>query len=198
MECVYLIRDDESGLHKIGMSADWERRSRELKVGVVTSLVRVIHCNDARKWERVLHVMFKHKRLPQSEWFRISADEAIPKMEWLSSRASQSLIVGNCKEAQDGHYYRRRKSSNGNWYTEQKDRYAVRQERERQVESAIRLAERSKAREARREPGYWPTREDPSNVQWAEKDPTYRSLAGCMSLVLFAFVSSGLAGFLVP
>lgn len=27
-------------------------------------------------------------------------------------------------------------------------------------------------RNARNEPGYWPTREDPAQLEWAEKDPS--------------------------
>ena len=63
MECVYLIRDKQSGLHKIGMTKNWERRSKELKVGSITAKVRIVPCRNSEKWEKVLHAMFKQKRL---------------------------------------------------------------------------------------------------------------------------------------
>lgn len=183
-ECVYLIRDNATGLHKIGMSTNWERRARQLQVGIVTTKVRVVACKNAGQWERVLHAMFKHKRIPQSEWFRITAEEAIPKMEWLAMKTNQRIVIGIWKQAQDGHYYRRRKSGSGNWYTEQKNPYQIQQEESRQLELIISNSERAKLQEARREPGYWPTREDRAKVEWAEKDPTYTSVNGWVVLLI--------------
>ncbi len=188
MGCVYLIRDNETGLHKIGMTSDWERRSRQLKVGVCTTQVRVVPCRDPEKWERVLHAMFKHKRIPQSEWFRITAEEALPKMSWLAEQTSQKptivrqMVVGRWKQAQDGHYYRRRKSRYGNWYTEQLSTSQVRQLIEEQLELVITSAELEKARESRVEPGFWPSKVDRSKVEWAEKDPTYAAGQGCLGM----------------
>lgn len=183
-ECVYLICDNATGLHKIGMSTNWERRARQLQVGIVTTKVRVVACKNAGQWERVLHAMFKHKRIPQSEWFRITAEEAIPKMEWLAMKTNQRIVIGNWKQAQDGHYYRRRKSGSGNWYTEQKNSYQIQQEESRQLELIISNSERVKLQEARREPGYWPTRADRTKVEWAEKDPTYTSVNGWVVLLI--------------
>ncbi len=183
-ECVYLIRDNATGLHKIGMSTNWERRARQLQVGITTTKVRVVACKNAGQWERVLHAMFKHKRIPQSEWFRITAEEAIPKMEWLAMKTNQKIVIGNWKQAQDGHYYRRRKSGSGNWYTEQKDSYQIQKEECRQLELIISNTERVKLQQARREPGYWPTREDRTKVEWTEKDPTYTSVNGWVVVVV--------------
>ena len=72
-ELVYLIRDDASGLHKIGITTNWDRRSRELGVGLVP-------CDNSKYWEKVLHRYFKDRRLPQSEWFRVTEEEALPMM----------------------------------------------------------------------------------------------------------------------
>lgn len=198
MGFVYLIRDNETGLHKIGMTTDWERRSRQLKVGISTTQVRVVRCEDAEKWEKVLHAMFKHRRIPQSEWFRISAEEAIPKMTWLVEQTTQrrmligQMVIGRWKQAKDGHFYRRRKSSSGNWYTEQQTALAIRQCIEAQLELAIVTTEREKTQESRTEPGYWPTKEDPSKVEWAEKDPTYTPSQGCLGMA--AILILGLFG----
>jgi len=188
MECVYLIRDNETGLHKIGMSTNWERRARQLQVGVTTTKVRIVACKNAEKWERVLHAMFKHKRIPQSEWFRITAEEAIPKMEWLVMKTNQRIVIGNWKQAQDGHYFRRRKSGSGNWYTEQKTSSEIQQEVSRKLEFIINHSEKEKIQKARSEPGYWPTREDRTKVEWAEKDPTYNPVSGWIILVIISVV----------
>ena len=182
MECVYLIRDNESGLHKIGMSKNWERRASQLKVGTITTKVRIVPCRNSEKWEKVLHSMFNHKRLPQSEWFRITAEEAIPKMEWLASQTNQRMVIGNWHQAEAGHYYRRRKSRYDNWYTETKSAAQHRSDLNAQLEQTINYTEQEKRRAARVEPGYWPTKEDKNKVEWAEKDPTYISpTIGCIT-----------------
>jgi hypothetical protein len=132
--------------------------------------------------------MFKHKRIPQSEWFRITAEEALPKMTWLAEQTSQKpgivrqMVVGRWKQAQDGHYYRRRKSRYGNWYTEQKSAYVVRQMIEAQLELAISATEAEKAKQSRVESGFWPSKVDPNKIEWAEKDPTYTAGQGCLGM----------------
>ncbi len=178
--CVYLICHNETGLHKIGMTSNWERRSRELKVGTDTTKVRVVDCKNAEKWERVLHGMFKHKRIPQSEWFTISAEDAIPKMQWLANTTNQKMIIGLWKQSQAGHYYRRRRSSAGNWYTEQKTAFELQQEEFKELEIFIEKSKSKKLQEARKEPGYWPTKKNPAELEWAEKDPTYNPNLGCL------------------
>ena len=176
-ECVYLIRDNESGLHKIGMTTDWARRSKELQVGGSTTAVRTVPCSDALKWEKVLHAQFRHKRLPQSEWFRITEDEALPKVQWLvqqlaSAREQSRFVVGRWKQAQAGHYYRRRKSSSGHWYTETKTWAQIEEDRQRYLLGRAVAAERQAASQARREPGYWPASGGNDAVQWQAKDPS--------------------------
>lgn len=132
--------------------------------------------------------MFKHKRIPQSEWFRITAEEAIPKMQWLSNKTNQPIVIGNWKKAKDGHYYRRRKSRHDNWYTQQKSAVEINQEKAHQLELIIGNSEREKLRKSRKEPGYWPTKEDRSKIEWAEKDPTYNPIAGWMILVVASVI----------
>lgn len=187
MEYVYLIRDNGTGLHKIGMTSNWERRKKELRVGSVTTPIKIVQCKDAKKWERVLHAMFKHKRLPQSEWFRIEAKDAIPKMEWLANQSSQSIVIGNWKQAKDGHWYRRRKSGSGNWYTEQQDAQNMRRLIDQQLETTVGQAEKEWLNKSRNEPGFWPAKEDKTRIEWQEKDPTAPG-SGC-SPVLIAIIA---------
>jgi hypothetical protein len=72
---IYLIRCNQSGLHKIGITGDWDRRRRELVVGSKTTSVRVVRVNDGRQLERWLHKRYKAVRLPQTEYFQLSADD---------------------------------------------------------------------------------------------------------------------------
>ena len=172
MEGVYLIKDNESGLHKIGMTTNWNSRQRALRVGTVTTKIRFVQCKDAGKWEKVLHAMFRHKRIPQSEWFRITEEEAIPKMNWLANKTNQPMLIGNWQQAQAGHYYRRRRSASGNWYTEQQSATSLRAQHQQRIDSIIQYETNRLERETRKEPGFWPTKEDPSKIEWQKGDPT--------------------------
>ncbi|MCP9911628.1 GIY-YIG nuclease family protein [Cyanobium sp. BA20m-p-22] len=72
---VYVIRHLDTGLHKIGITNNWTRRKRELEVGRKTSPVHVVRVNDARQIESFLHRRFHANRMPQSEWFNLSAEQ---------------------------------------------------------------------------------------------------------------------------
>ncbi|QNI94543.1 bacteriophage-like DNA-binding domain-containing protein [Synechococcus sp. A15-127] len=188
MECVYLIRDNDTNLLKIGMTTNWTRRATQLQVGRTTTKIMTVPCKDSGKWERVLHAMFKHKRLPQSEWFKISEEDAISKMNWLASKTNQKIIVGKWKRAAAGNYYRRRQSTSGKWYTEQKSAYEIKCMHDDAVESAVESAERLQLIEARKEPGFWPTKENPNVVEWQMKDPTYRNWDRLINGFLIVFM----------
>jgi hypothetical protein len=72
---VYVIRCLQTGIHKIGITGDWARRSRELEVGTKTAAVRVARVNDGPQLEKWLHRRYKAVRLPQTEYFQLSADQ---------------------------------------------------------------------------------------------------------------------------
>ena len=189
MECVYLIKDSQSGLHKIGMTKNWERRKKQLKVGSVTKKIKIVRCMNSQKWEKVLHAMFNHKRIPQSEWFRIGEEEAVSKMEWLADITNKQMvrrIRGNWKLANQGHYYRRRKSRNGYWYTEQKSESTY----NRDLDFEIRNVESRLSQESRKESGYWPSKGNSNDLVWSKKDPTCKSnnfIYYVFSLILIYF-----------
>ena len=116
---IYLIRHQGSSTYKIGMTSNWDSRSRALRVGSETRLIKTISCEDYKKWERVLHKIFSADRLPGSEYFQLDPSEAVRKVEWIATKANNThtMVVGKWKTGQNG-LYRRRKSKNGNWYTE--------------------------------------------------------------------------------
>lgn len=68
---VYVIKDEKSGLHKIGITLDWRRRSRQLDIGTKTRAICVVRTIKPGKVETALHLKYKALRLPQSEWFNL-------------------------------------------------------------------------------------------------------------------------------
>lgn len=68
---VYVIRDESSGLHKIGITLVWQRRSRQLNIGTKTRAVCIVRAISPGEIERMLHQRYKSLRLPQSEWFNL-------------------------------------------------------------------------------------------------------------------------------
>jgi predicted GIY-YIG superfamily endonuclease len=71
---IYLI-SNQAGLHKIGITQDWARRSRELEVGSKTTAVLTATVIRPKALELALHRRHKAERLPQTEWFRLTAKQ---------------------------------------------------------------------------------------------------------------------------
>ena len=68
---VYLIQDIRSGLYKIGITKNMEKRMKQLGVGDTAELIDDIFVPDAREREKQLHKKYKDARLPQTEYFNI-------------------------------------------------------------------------------------------------------------------------------
>lgn len=83
---LYLISSKAVDLHKIGITRHWERRCKELEIGLKTDLVNRWTVNSPEQLESYLHHRFKPHRLPQSEWFHLSADQ----VAWVISAASKA------------------------------------------------------------------------------------------------------------
>lgn len=76
MSCIYVIRSNVApDLIKIGKTGDWSRRSRELKVGTKTELINHFPFDQPGPIETAAHRGLAAYRLPQSEWFRLSAEQ---------------------------------------------------------------------------------------------------------------------------
>ena len=75
---VYVIRDMESGLYKIGETSNWRRRFKELKVDDVKIVVIQLKWVSNRfEIEKYHHDLHRDYRLPQSEWFKLSKSPMI-------------------------------------------------------------------------------------------------------------------------
>ena len=69
---IYLVRYSTNNIHKIGVTLNWERRSRQLSVGVKVQLVLARKVLYPGRLERDLHHRFQAERVPQSEWFNLN------------------------------------------------------------------------------------------------------------------------------
>jgi len=71
---IYVISDG-AGMYKIGITMNWSRRSRELEVGSKTIEVLTANVKHPGRLEKAIHAHFSNRRLPQSEWFKLSNSE---------------------------------------------------------------------------------------------------------------------------
>ena len=74
---VYLIQDIRSGLYKIGITKNMEKRMKQLGVGDTAKLIDNIFVPDAREKEKELHKKYKDARLPQTEYFNIGYEPSL-------------------------------------------------------------------------------------------------------------------------
>lgn len=70
---LYVIKDEQTSLTKIGITNNWRSRLRTLKVGKRTECKIVIQVSDNREWEKRLHKKYDHWRLVGTEWFNLDA-----------------------------------------------------------------------------------------------------------------------------
>ena len=70
---VFVVRSNANGLHKIGVTKDWVRSSKQLHVGQQTTQIHTVWVNNALQIERYLQRRFRAKRVPQSDWFALDA-----------------------------------------------------------------------------------------------------------------------------
>ena len=71
---VYVIRDEESDLIKIGVSEHPQKRLASLQTGTVNRLCLVAAFSGGRDLEARLHATFAAARVA-GEWFRVCAEE---------------------------------------------------------------------------------------------------------------------------
>jgi hypothetical protein len=67
---VYFIRNQD--LYKIGITSDLDRRMKELEPDEVMATMVTAYFQE---YEKELHSRYKHCRIPQTEYFRLSAEE---------------------------------------------------------------------------------------------------------------------------
>ena len=70
---VFVVRSNTNGFHKIGVTKDWGRSSKQLQVGQQTTQIHTVWVNNALQIERYLQRRFRAKRVPHSDWFALDA-----------------------------------------------------------------------------------------------------------------------------
>ena len=66
---VYLVKERDLPVHKIGITQNLSRRMQQLGDPQVIGFVKTAFYRDI---ERSLHRRFRDKRCPQSEWFKLN------------------------------------------------------------------------------------------------------------------------------
>ena len=91
-ETVYLVRN--GGLHKIGITADFDRRVKELAPDHVQATLNLDGDENftSADVERTLHARFKRLRLPQTENFRLSNEDVLECCQIMKSFSEQSHL----------------------------------------------------------------------------------------------------------
>ncbi len=85
---VYLIRNKD--LFKIGITVSMQRRMKELKPDEV---IAVKQAANMRGIEKVLHKRYKHQRIPQTEYFRLSSEEVSEATLFLGGEVAADFVV---------------------------------------------------------------------------------------------------------
>ena len=71
-ECLYVIQHNSSGLVKIGVTGNWQSRSKQLYVGLRCQALIVVACDDNYYEENELHCDYDEQRIPRTEWFHLN------------------------------------------------------------------------------------------------------------------------------
>lgn len=87
---VYLIKDTNTGLVKIGRTTDVSKRLSSLQIGHPShlQLLHTIDCSDYKQEEAFLHSILRYFRT-RGEWFRLSDDI----IEWICSIPTDPSIT---------------------------------------------------------------------------------------------------------
>ena len=85
-----VIRHDASKTVKIGITSNWDSRSKNLKIGEKTSLIALYNCPDIADAEKNLHDAFREWRLPGSEYFKLKTS-SIQKLVNQANQTYQNI-----------------------------------------------------------------------------------------------------------
>jgi hypothetical protein len=72
---LYIIEHVDSGMTKIGITADWFSRARALKLHQKTKLIGLFESEDPLQLEKELHAYVRNHRLPGSEYFYLTKEK---------------------------------------------------------------------------------------------------------------------------
>ena len=85
---IYFIRH-KSGSHKIGITLDWQRRSKELKVGTDCKALSVKQVENPGRLEKIVLRKYESNNLPGTEWLNNLKAEQIKDIKNLIGGGSK-------------------------------------------------------------------------------------------------------------
>jgi predicted GIY-YIG superfamily endonuclease len=97
---VYIIRNESTGLYKIGVTIDLKRRVRQIQniggcICTVSSAIELCESTSTKEEiEEDIHALFDHKRII-SEWFELSEDQIQTAKEIISELKGRTLVIDN-------------------------------------------------------------------------------------------------------
>ena len=80
---VYFIKNQD--IYKIGITQNLLQRLDQLKPDEVLNIVR---CNNFEELEKILHKSFKENRIPQTEYFRLTASQVEEVHQLMTTKAN--------------------------------------------------------------------------------------------------------------
>ena len=98
---IYFLKSNLLGGYKIGITTSPASRFKALAVGTKAKLIGYWKLDAYRELEKQLHKEYAAKRVPQSEWFDLDADEireviqkiaSISDVEYLLPEFAQSFV----------------------------------------------------------------------------------------------------------
>ena len=98
MSFVYLIKNGD--LYKIGRTDNLQRRLKQLQPCTV---IQTLETNRSRDLEYELHQKYKSRRLPQTEYFRLTPSEADDVCKALGGVSVSEADSGNAEWARKFH-----------------------------------------------------------------------------------------------
>ena len=101
---LYVIKDTQTSLTKIGITGNWKSRMKALKVGSKTECRTIVEVSDNREWEKRFHKKYNHWRLVGTEWFKLDfrlEEELIQKVNQIGRPVCSSEESANAINSQD-------------------------------------------------------------------------------------------------
>ena len=88
---IYFIRFKPS-LYKIGITVDWERRSKELKVGSVCKAIKVRRVKNPGRLEKIILQKYDKCNLPGSEYLQLNSEQVKDIKEIISDKSEYKQV----------------------------------------------------------------------------------------------------------
>lgn len=90
---VYLIKSLLLGGYKIGITTSPQSRFKALAIGTKAELIGYWSLDAYRELEKQLHAEYRAERVPQSEWFDLTASQVETVIQDITSIANTEFLL---------------------------------------------------------------------------------------------------------